>query len=384
MDVSDYLRLEIIRTKVSKGINLASVRIQIASYIDDSNATSPPALLSEICKLKAGTVFKIPCGSSILKLVVHLSTDSSDIQIVLGSGAVEDISKLNIDRDSVHMLSAYIFNQAGTSTKKISKVHFKAEYRSFFSKNEKVSLTSTDQKDTSNRLVLPNFRFQQLSRKVNWDKVRSLNLMSITDKTDISSLLSCFNDIVHGDFSAEDVDSKLLHAVQLSQFSAQYLNASADLLRGKEKLLSSAVRTFRDEEDKLDLEIAKMKARNKSLLRESLGLDELLSQYSDLLQSLDPELAEKFERESHAKTLQEAYECEKARSGAREEEVEEKRAKERMRQIEFENILMQERQKENVLKRKIELEKVRLRKLALEEQLRTGTVPADPIWADDG
>jgi hypothetical protein len=46
--------------------------------------------------------------------------------------------------------------------------------------------------------------------------------------------------------------------------------------------------TFNEEEEKLDLEIAKLRARNKSMQREKESLDEIQSKYEDLLLSLDP------------------------------------------------------------------------------------------------
>jgi hypothetical protein len=56
-----------------------------------------------------------------------------------------------------------------------------------------------------------------------------------------------------------DIDPKLHKALQLQQYSAQYLLSCHSLLRDKEKIVRTALRTFEDEERMLDLKIAKMR-----------------------------------------------------------------------------------------------------------------------------
>jgi hypothetical protein len=56
-----------------------------------------------------------------------------------------------------------------------------------------------------------------------------------------------------------DIDPKLHKALQLQQYSAQYLLSCHSLLRDKERVVRTALRTFEDEERLLDLKIAKMR-----------------------------------------------------------------------------------------------------------------------------
>lgn len=56
-----------------------------------------------------------------------------------------------------------------------------------------------------------------------------------------------------------DVDPKLHKLLQMEQYSIQYLLACHDLLKGKEKIVNTAIKTFEEEEQLLDLKIAKMK-----------------------------------------------------------------------------------------------------------------------------
>ena len=204
--------------------------------------------------------------------------------------------------------------------------------------------------------------------------------------------MSCLSDVTSGDLTGEEIDSQLLRATQLAQFSAQYLEASNSFLREKKKIFETgtilrvklfpvesiyhyyvnltAMDAFDNEEDTLNIQIAKLKSRKKAMLREVDSLNEMTAEYTDLLMSLDPELAEKHEQTAHAQKLKEAYDEEKVRNKERELYVLEQRERERARQIEFENSLMQEKQKENMLKRQLQLEQVRVEKLKLEDQLK--------------
>eukprot|EP00981_Chlorochromonas_danica_P012499 scaffold5082_cov195-Ochromonas_danica.AAC.10 len=56
-----------------------------------------------------------------------------------------------------------------------------------------------------------------------------------------------------------DCDPLLLKAMQLTQFSTQYLLSSKKALQEKRHLVSKALDTFQQEEDLLDMKIAKLK-----------------------------------------------------------------------------------------------------------------------------
>lgn len=56
-----------------------------------------------------------------------------------------------------------------------------------------------------------------------------------------------------------DADSNVIKALSLSQLSIQYLTSCANSLKSREKLISKAIETFKDEEDTIDLEIARLK-----------------------------------------------------------------------------------------------------------------------------
>ena len=56
-----------------------------------------------------------------------------------------------------------------------------------------------------------------------------------------------------------DIDPKLEKALCMIQFSAQYLASCQNSLGGRRKLLLNALKVISDEEDELDLQLAKLR-----------------------------------------------------------------------------------------------------------------------------
>ena len=183
MDLADYIRLEIVRSKLSRGrvAENETVRIYILAYFEDSTISK-----SDFCKFKPGTIFKIPCDSLVKKLSVHLIKDDGDVRTALGAGDVDDIHKLLVKNDGDLLLAASIFPTTSMQQRKrVAKVQFKAQLRRMFVDTSNADLTkplSGATTSSSASVVPPNFRFQPLTRKVNWDKVRNLNLDRIVSE----------------------------------------------------------------------------------------------------------------------------------------------------------------------------------------------------------
>lgn len=55
------------------------------------------------------------------------------------------------------------------------------------------------------------------------------------------------------------MDPKLHKLLQMEQYGMQYLLACHELLKGKEKIVNKAIKTFEEEEALLDLKIAKLR-----------------------------------------------------------------------------------------------------------------------------
>lgn len=171
MESADYLRLEVARTKISKDMTFSNekTRIQLEASFDDATSS-----LSELSAFRSGSVFKIPCENNIMSIGILLVKDVGDVRVVLGDGRINDLSKLSIDNEEAVTINTSIYS-IGSSSNRIAKVTFKAEYRQMFSNMKKVPKQHSQQEKV-NRHVLPSFRFENLSRKINWNKVRAMNL----------------------------------------------------------------------------------------------------------------------------------------------------------------------------------------------------------------
>ncbi len=56
-----------------------------------------------------------------------------------------------------------------------------------------------------------------------------------------------------------DAEPVILKGLQLTQFTAQYLLCSKEVMKEKSNMIHDALKTFQKEEDLLDLKIAKLK-----------------------------------------------------------------------------------------------------------------------------
>ena len=73
------------------------------------------------------------------------------------------------------------------------------------------------------------------------------------------SLLTCLDDVTSGDVSQEDVDPQLYKALQLAQYGAQYMLSCRKVMKDRESVLKKALKTFQQEEELLDLKLAKLR-----------------------------------------------------------------------------------------------------------------------------
>jgi hypothetical protein len=77
--------------------------------------------------------------------------------------------------------------------------------------------------------------------------------------SDVRTLLTCLDDVTTGDVSQEDVDPALYKALQLAQYGSQYLLSCRKVMKDRETVLKTALKTFQEEEELLDLKLAKMR-----------------------------------------------------------------------------------------------------------------------------
>jgi hypothetical protein len=85
------------------------------------------------------------------------------------------------------------------------------------------------------------------------------HLYRTVQNSDVRTLLTCLDDVTTGDVSQEDIDPALYKALQLAQYGSQYLLSCRKVMKDRETVLKTALKTFQEEEELLDLKLAKMR-----------------------------------------------------------------------------------------------------------------------------
>ena len=81
----------------------------------------------------------------------------------------------------------------------------------------------------------------------------------VVQNSDVRTLLTCLDDVTTGDVSQEDIDPTLYKALQLAQYGSQYMLSCRKVMKERERVLKAALQAFQDEEELLDLKLAKMR-----------------------------------------------------------------------------------------------------------------------------
>ena len=112
------------------------------------------------------------------------------------------------------------------------------------------------------------FNFQRLDQPLSWGKLRNCDVRRIIENADVESLMRYSNEICMGcvpgneeEGGGQGQDANFMTAVKLSQLSAQYLAHCNDTLHVRERIVRKALKTFKSEEDALDFEIFKLRAK---------------------------------------------------------------------------------------------------------------------------
>lgn len=84
----------------------------------------------------------------------------------------------------------------------------------------------------------------------------------VVESNDSATLLTMLDDVTHGDISQEESDPKLYAAIQLAQYASQYLLSCRKVMKDREQVLRSALDTFQEEDDVLELKLTKLRLIN--------------------------------------------------------------------------------------------------------------------------
>ena len=81
----------------------------------------------------------------------------------------------------------------------------------------------------------------------------------VVESNDSATLLTMLDDVTNGDISQEESDPKLYAAMQLAQYATQYLLSCRKVMKDREQVLRSALDTFQEEDDVLELKLTKLR-----------------------------------------------------------------------------------------------------------------------------
>ncbi len=164
---------------------------------------------------------------------------------------------------------------------------------------------------------LPAFEFVPMTKAIDWDRLHYMDLNSIiaAGSRKAHHLEAAADDLCFGGLALEDdaeADPALLNAVGLQQLCLQYIRRCNSHLHDRAGLIETTLCAFTDEEQHLDLQIGRLKARNRAYARESSSLDELQANYMAVLESVNPELYRQY-----VKSREKGVEAEEAERAAR-------------------------------------------------------------------
>lgn len=176
----------------------------------------------------------------------------------------------------------------------------------------------------STQYPMNNFKFSKLNRNVDWSRLRDLNLNDVlrSNQSQPNHLLSYARDVCNGHVDNRDCDPNLHKGLHILQYSAQYLLSCHEVLHDRIELIQNALQVFGKEEECLDLEIHRLKGKDKGLHREMESYDELQGEYMRVLTLLNPAAAEQYRKACSEECIRDEME-EKRKEMQMQEQLEE-------------------------------------------------------------
>ena len=306
MTDSDII-IEICRRKLSKQV-LYSPDTKIIGVVEATSSINQLQYRSKSRTVVNGITFSIPLLPNFSSVKLNLSSVNGPVTTHIGSCLIpksecldsndpddepaEKVYKVfNTNEDSVGKVRCLVYIQprflkeGGAQQHRHKHKHMQHRHNKHRTRRTGIPVI----KEASRRTEIPQgFRFRKTDRAIHWDRIRNLNMERVVLNNDTAMLMSCIDDIALGNLEDEDVDPRLHHTMQLAQYSTQYLLGCQTLLNQRKTVIGQAYQCFEQEEAELDMEIAKLRARNSALSREDDDLRDLQLQYTSLLEDISP------------------------------------------------------------------------------------------------
>jgi hypothetical protein len=168
--MAKQLLVEITGFKISRSIwKLSSTNKVIAFVEGHYNSKS---IKSEEAKLHVGTIFGIPCTTSLESFTIHYFMIDGLLTVDIGKTIFQLRTYELADGMQLPPLRLDII-QHGTTTS-IGNVRLVISVQDLYSAKplQQLPLAKTSELD----FALPGFRFKRLTKACNWDRVRSVNI----------------------------------------------------------------------------------------------------------------------------------------------------------------------------------------------------------------
>lgn len=324
MTDSDII-IEVSRRKLSKHV-LYSSETKVIGSVEAFSTTNQLQYRSKTRTIVNGVTFSVPQLPNFASVTLLLSSVNGPVTTFIGSCQLPNsvcTPSTDLDDDPTEKT----FSVLNNNQDKVGKVRCLVYVQDRFHKGSQKPKHRRRRtggpaiREAPERREIPQgFRFRKMDRGINWDRIRNLNMERVVMNSDTAILMSCIDDIALGNLEDEDVDPRLHHAMQLAQYSTQYLLGCQTLLNQRKTVIGEATKCFEKEEAELDMQIAKLRARNSALSREDDDLRDLQQQYTTLMEDICPGFSEEVRAEQKWKQQQKLSQQQKLKEVEEEEE----------------------------------------------------------------
>ena len=168
--------IEIVRCKLSRSLCLSSSR-KIEVYADAIYGTGRKRRLfkSKLMRMHAGIVISVPWDIELVSVVLHFSSIDELASCNLGKAVLDIPDSLDINQ-----VESQVFVMSGNT--RVGNVLLRIHKQDLFCNDEveaaaqfRVQRNILDD-DMKMKNPVPKFKFKRLSRPINWDRIRALNM----------------------------------------------------------------------------------------------------------------------------------------------------------------------------------------------------------------
>jgi hypothetical protein len=159
-------------------------------------------------QLKVGAQLAIPWSDRLDGVRLNYYYIDDQLKMEVGSSSYHIPNERGFSFDEPNRIALDIFPNGGLN--RIGKVLCLLSVEKFYDDerdNQHGKVKPVEKKSSSSSFhfdeVVPGFRFRRLSKAVNWNKIRTMDIDRIIEMNDVSSILSCVNDVALGDATEE-------------------------------------------------------------------------------------------------------------------------------------------------------------------------------------